>query len=145
MKRLLIIASILCICTASFAQKQKQGICGKVIWVSGNQMPGPDKELASSKGIVREIVVYEVTTNEQATQGDGFCKDIKTKLVARTKSKKNGTFSVGLPTGTYSVFVVEEKGLWANNFDGHGRINPVTISDNNWVNLTLEVNYEASY
>jgi hypothetical protein len=143
MKKLLIILSMCCFFTTSYAQKQ--GICGKVTWVSGNQMPGPDKKPSPSKAIVREILIYEVTTNEQATQENGFYKDVKTKLVARVKSKNNGSFSVKLPTGTYSAFVVEEKGLWANNFDGQGRINPVVITTANWTNLLLEVNYEAAY
>jgi hypothetical protein len=143
MKKLLILLCISSVFTTSFAQKQ--GICGKITWVSGNQMLGPDKKSSASKGIVREILIYEVTTNDQVTQEDGFYKDVKTKLVARAKSKSNGSFSVKLPTGTYSAFVVEEKGLWANNFDGQGRINPVVITATNWTNLLLEVNYEAAY
>lgn len=129
--------------TPSFAQKQ--GICGKVTWTSGNQMPGPGLKSSKSIGIVREIFIYEATTVPQTTQQEGFYSAIQTKLVKKIKSKKNGTFSVKLPPGTYSVFTKEAKGLWANTFDGQGIINPVTVSPKNYTELSLNVNYEAAY
>ncbi len=145
MKSLLILV-LMCFAFATLlAQKQQQGICGKITWVSGNQMPGPDKKPSPSKGIVREIFIYEVTSSQQAVQEDGFYTSVQTKLIAKTKSKANGSFSAKLPMGIYSVFVVEEKGLWANNFDGQGHINPVVVTAANWTNLLLEVNYEAAY
>jgi len=143
MKSLLITLSLCAILMPSFAQKQ--GICGKVVWVSGNQMPGPDKKTTLPKGVVREIFVYEATTDQQTTNENGFYKDTHTKLVAKIKSKSNGTFSVKLSPGIYSVFVKEEKGLWANTFDGEGHINPVTVTAKNWTNLLVQINYEAAY
>jgi hypothetical protein len=124
----------------------QQGICGKVSWTSGNQMPGPDRKLQStSAGIAREIFIYEATTTEKTTQSNGFYSAVQTKLVKKIKTKKGGTFSVKLPEGTYSVFVKESGGLWANTFDGQGRINPVTVTANNMTVLHINVNYRAAY
>jgi hypothetical protein len=61
------------------------------------------------------------------------------------KSKEDGTFTVKLPPGIYSVFVKEKKGLWANTFDGLGRINPVEVSAGEYTKFTINVNYEAAY
>lgn len=124
---------------------QKQGICGKVMWISGNQMPGPGLIYSGAKGVVREVYIYESTTNAQTVQENGFYTSIQTKLVKKVKSKKDGSFSVNLPVGTYSVFVKEAQGLWANSFDGQGRINPITVEANTYMTLTINVNYQAAY
>jgi hypothetical protein len=130
---------------SSQALAQKQGLCGQVTWTSGNQMPGPGLKSSKPPGIVREIYIYEATTNDQTTLEGGFYASIQTKLVKKIKSKKSGSFSVKLPPGTYSVFVKEDKGLWANTFDGQGIINPVKINSNSCTQLVINVNYMAAY
>lgn len=124
---------------------QKQGICGKVLWTSGNQMPGPDRKESGSSGVVREVYIYEVTRTTEVKEAGGFYTEIQTKLVKKVKSKKNGSFSVQLPEGTYSVFIKEPDGLWANIFDGKGQINPITVTSKNWTTFTINVNYQAAY
>lgn len=136
---------ILIILLTGQVMAQKQGICGKITWTSGNQMPGPGLKSSKPQGIVREIYIYQATTIAQTPQKDGFYSAVQTKLVKKIKSKKDGSFSVKLPPGTYSVFTKEAKGLWANTFDGQGIINPVTVSLENYTELTLNVNYEAAY
>lgn len=143
--RTLLILSIVFISFTSNAVAQKQGICGKVTWISGNQMPGPGLKSSSAKGIVREVYIYESTTNAQTVQENGFYTSIQTKLVKRVKTKKDGSFSVNLPVGTYSVLIKEAPGLWANSFDGQGQINPITVEANTYMTLTINVNYQAAY
>lgn len=143
MKKLVVLISIILLCHN--LQAQKQGIRGKVTWSAGNQMPGPDKKSSSLKGIKRNIYVYEVATLQQTVQEDGFFKNINTKLIKKAKSKRNGRFCIKLPTGTYSVFVQEPKGLWANLFDGKGQINAVEINNGTWTELNITVNYMAAY
>lgn len=129
----------------SNSEAQKQGLCGKVVWTGGNQMPGPDKKESDSFGIIREVHIYEVTRTSDATQQDGFYANLQTKFVKKVTSKKDGSFSVKLPSGTYSVFIKEPDGLWANLFDSQGQINPVIITAKNWATLTINVNYQAAY
>jgi hypothetical protein len=57
----------------------------------------------------------------------------------------NGRFIVALEPGTYSVFVKEPDGLFANRFDQAGIINPVTIDRNELVNILIKVDYKAAY
>jgi hypothetical protein len=110
---------------------QQQGICGKILWVEGNRMPGPSKRPAP-KGIVREIYVYEITTPKQALQHNLFFSNVSTKLVAKDISETDGSYKINLPPGRYSVFVKEKNGLFANIFDQNGAINPVTVESVKW-------------
>ncbi|MFZ6010262.1 MAG: carboxypeptidase regulatory-like domain-containing protein [Bacteroidota bacterium] len=127
------------------AHAQKQGIKGKVFWLAGDQMPGPERAKAPQQGIIREILIYEAVTLQQTTQQNGFFSDIKTRLVAKTKSSQDGSFRVKLPPGQYSVFTQEPKGLFANLFDGQGRINTVTVKPKEFAWITITVDYAAAY
>lgn len=142
MKRLFILAIVILSCHNVQAQ---QGIRGKITWSEGNQMPGPDQKSGAAKGIKRKILVYEVSTMEQTVQEEGFFTKVNTKLVKEAKSCKNGRFRIKLPPGTYSVFVQEAKGLWANLFNEKGQINAVQIKANTWTALNINVNYMAAY
>jgi len=125
---------------------QRQGIKGKVEWISGNQMPGPDKPTTNPQGIKREIYIYQATTLAQTSHQDGvFFSHITTPFVKKVSSKKNGAFCVKLPSGEYSVFVKEPRGLFANSFDGQNRIQCVQVKSGEYTSVTLLVNYEASY
>lgn len=124
---------------------QKQGLQGQVFWVSGNQMPSPEAVLSPNQGAVREVLIYDLTNTTDATQVGPFFRDIKTRLVATTQSKPDGTFKIKLPVGTYSVFTKERNGLYANLFDGQGFINPVTIKAGQYAWKTITIDYEAAY
>lgn len=108
-------------------------------------MPGPDQKSASAKGISRKIYIYEVTVQNQVVQEDGFFKRIDTKLIKVGKSRRNGRFRIKLPSGLYSVFVEESKGLWANLFNGEGQINPVEVKNGVWTTFPININYMAAY
>ncbi|MEO7990441.1 MAG: carboxypeptidase regulatory-like domain-containing protein [Chryseolinea sp.] len=127
------------------AEAQKQGIKGQVFWLSGNQMPGPDKNRSPQQGIVREVVVYPEVKLQDSKQTDGFFTDIQSKPIASFVSKPDGSFKIKLPPGNYSVFVKESKGLFANLFNGQGIINPVTVKIKKYTWITLTVDYEAAY
>lgn len=132
--------------TGVFATAQKQGIKGKVEWVSGNQMPGPNKPEAHPQGIKREIYIYQATAITQTSQQDAvFFSDIKTQRVRKIRSKKNGNFRVRLPAGKYSIFVKEPHGLFANTFDGQNCIQCVQVNSGEYATVTIQVNYEAAY
>jgi len=107
--------------------KITQGICGTVLLKQGNQMPAPGRVLSAGQPAIREIAVYQLTNlSEVKTSGTVFT-GIKTAWVAKTSSNAKGYFELDLPIGKYSVFVVEKEGLYANNFNGKGNINPVEV------------------
>tara|TARA_R110002049_G_scaffold84517_1_gene215059 strand:- start:315 stop:713 length:399 start_codon:yes stop_codon:yes gene_type:complete len=131
-------------------QASKQGLFGKVLWVAGNQMPmiieeGQQDNRKGPRPIEREIVVFEQTRTSDTEMENGFYKNIKTKEVARFKTDKNGQFFINLKPGVYSLFTVEEDGLWANTFDGENRINPIEIKEDEISQITITINYDAAY
>ena len=141
-------------CNNSFAQKKKpskkqaipQGICGTVLWKEGNLMPSPDRPMPQGTPVVREIFIYQLTNQAQVTMiDDVFYKDLKTKLVKSIKSDKSGKFCIALPTGTYSIFSKEEKGLFANSFDGEMNIFPVEVKAKQQIKISFDINYKAVY
>lgn len=142
MKTVLILLIVI-ISLPGFAQKQ--GICGRVIWVSGNQMPGPGAKVSPPLGIQREIYVYELTSLKDTEQEEVFFKNIRTKLVLKALSKQDGSFKIKLPPGKYSVFVKEPKGLFASQFDQESTINPVLVQERRFSVIDITVNYQAAF
>ena len=140
---------ILFLTTLSFAQKKKvtQGINGKILWKAGNLMPGPGVKPSKGSPVVREIYIYELTSDKQteAAEEGGFYRKINSKLVKKVKSDKKGLFSVLLPPGYYSLFVKEEKGFYANLFDDAMNINPVQIRKGKWDTFEFVIDYAAIY
>lgn len=143
---LLLVLVFFTACKSSQGQKQSQGICGTVLFKSGNHMPGPGRPQPKGQPVVREVLIYELTKTDQTeTAGDGFYSKIRTRLVKKVNSDKDGKFCVDLAPGTYSVFVQEDKGLYANLFDGQNHIFPVTVEKNRPSTITFEITYQAVY
>lgn len=138
---------LLCLISWSCAStQQRQGIKGQVFWISGNHLPGLENPRSVHTGIQRELYVYQLTTLNQATQFEnGFFKDIETTLVTTTLTKRDGSFKLRLPPGKYSVFVKENEGLFANLFDKHNAINPITVKQKEYSWLPINVDYKAVY
>lgn len=141
--------AILLLTTLSFAQKKKitQGINGKVLWKAGNLMPGPGIKPSKGSPVVREIFIYELTSDKQTEPAEegGFYRKINSKLVKKVKSDKKGLFSVLLPAGYYSLFAKEEKGFYANIFDDAMNINTVEVRKGKWEKFEFVIDYEAVY
>ena len=96
--------------------------------------------------IEREIYVYKATQLKDVERSGGsFYTSIHTPLIKKVKSKKDGSFRVLLPSGKYSLFIVEEEGFFANTFDGDNYINPVTVQPNKYTEIKIRVNYKAFY
>lgn len=122
-----------------------QGIKGKVVWVSGNQMPGPGRKATEATGIKREILIYEPTLMNEAVRNGSLYSEIRTKIVTQTTSKEDGSFRIKLPPGEYSVFIRENEGYFANLFDGKGRINIIEVKRGQFSEVTIRVDYQAAY
>lgn len=128
------------------SETPNQGICGSIIWKSGNLMPSSNHEVPKPKAVQRELFVYELTNTQQATLQNGFYKAIVTGLVKSVKSDADGKFCLALPEGKYSLFVKEgEKGLYANQFDADGNIFPVKVSKDNLSMIVFTIDYQANY
>ncbi|MBN7811489.1 carboxypeptidase regulatory-like domain-containing protein [Algoriphagus sp. H41] len=154
MKRLLLsLLAVLVLGTTQNCKPYKpegQGITGTLTWVEGNQMPsisdGDNTEAkASAKGIQRTVRIYPLVKFQDLKVEEGLYTAIAEKPLTEVESDENGTYSVQLSPGRYSVFVVEKGGLFANIFDGEGYVQPVTVKESEWTLLDIEVNYKAVY
>ncbi len=125
----------------------KQGIWGNVWLWEGNFMPGPG---GSNRGKVtavrREVRIYKPTSPKdlEPLSGTNFTK-VKSKFVKKVKSGKNGFYQISLPPGRYSIFVKEESTLYANWFDGHGFVLPVTVVKDSVTKFQIDITSKATY
>jgi len=129
---------------------QEQGIIGQVYWMEGNQMPmivedGEEPIKQEQTKIQRTVRIYELTRLNQLDQANGLFSEPPTTLVAEVTSDESGHFKVGLPPGTYSVFTVEEEGLFASIFDREMNVNPIEITEEEWVILNIKIDYKAFF
>lgn len=129
-----------------FSTGISQGISGTVLWYEGDLMPGIGKEPVKGLPVQREVYIYEATALDQAeVTEEVFYHNLETRLIGKTLTDEDGKFTVSLEPGTYSVFVKETGGLFANTFDGSGRINTVTIRPNELVRMRIRIDYRAAY
>jgi hypothetical protein len=121
------------------AQTLRQGIQGQVFLVSNSIVDSTVANPSPNAGIKREIIIHELTTLDMASHENGLFKYVPTSVVTSIMSGDDGSFKVKLMPGTYSVFVKESEGLYANLFD-QNRINPVVVKPKQyaWVTITIE-------
>ncbi|MBL3655274.1 carboxypeptidase regulatory-like domain-containing protein [Fulvivirga sediminis] len=142
---LLCLIYTICSCKGTQSETMEQGIKGTVTWSEGNLMPGPGKKSGTNRPVEREIHIYEATKINDTEHEGTFYKNISTKLAAKVQSNEDGEFMISLPAGKYSIFTKEEKGLFANNTDGQGYIEPVEVKKDQVTEVTININYMAVY
>jgi hypothetical protein len=136
----------ICIFSCRTGQTISQGISGKVLWFEGDLMPGIDKKPVEGVPVEREIYIYQPTRADQAEVRDHvFFGEIKTEMVKKFKTSPNGDFKIKLEPGTYSLFVKEPKGLFANKFNEAGYLNAVEVVKGEITDILIRVDYRAAY
>ncbi len=131
----------------SSSQKTTQGLQGKVLNVSGNQMPSPDNPKNPPQGLQTTLYIFELTNLNQVVRVDqsAFYRSVKSKLVKEVKTSGDGTYSITLPVGWYSVFVKRNAEYYANSFDEKNNIAPVQVEKGKMTYLDIKVDYDAVY
>ncbi len=125
----------------------QQGVFGRVLWLQGNVMPSPDApSRGTGKAAERRLHIYEVTKLDQVERQAPLFTKVNTRLIATTKTNKDGYFQCKLKPGRYSIFTVEEEGkLFANLFEGNGEIAPFEVKANGVVTYHITINHKAFY
>ncbi|MEI9946216.1 MAG: hypothetical protein WDN26_18590 [Chitinophagaceae bacterium] len=149
----LLFSPVLSIFMLAFFSGQKDmncghsGIKGQVYVISGNQMPSPDAPPPAPKGMKTTLYVYELTNTSQVSRNgsSAFYKDVSTKLVKELATKEDGSFSIKLKPGTYSLFVKKGDLFYSNLFDGQNNIHPVEVKKGKMTEEKFRVDYEAVY
>jgi hypothetical protein len=142
--------SLLLACVSQRKTVSGQGIVGEIKWLQGNLMPaiGDTTYAARAKGIPvqREIHIYKaVKINDTSVEDGTFFTKVNAELVKKIRTDKKGRFRTSLPSGRYSVFVLEQDRLFANIFDGNSFVNPVTVEPGNYTEIKISINYQAYY
>ena len=129
------------------ASKINQGIEGYIYYISGNQMPSPDKKSSPPKGIKTTLYIYQLTNINQVTrQGQSpFYSFVKTKIIKKTESDSTGYFKVQLEPGKYSLFTKNGALFYANIFDNNNNIAPVEVIAGKITKVEIKIDYTATY
>ncbi|MDG1276303.1 MAG: carboxypeptidase regulatory-like domain-containing protein [Algoriphagus sp.] len=134
-------------------KSENQGIMGKVTWLEGNQMPTIKSEKDSSitsvnpKGtpVKRTLKIYPLTNLMDVKEQNGLFTSIAGEAIVSIESDETGNYSIELSPGKYSIFTVEEGGLFANSFDGQGNIQPIQIKKGEWLKKDIVITYKAYF
>ncbi len=119
---------------------------GEVRWITGNQMPGPNRAADEGAPVVREIFIYKPLLQKQVPTGaNGLFVNLPDKPVKVVQSDEQGKFMVTLPAGKYSVFTKEDDGYFGGTFDMTGVISPVVLKKGDNPEYKIIINYSASY
>ena len=125
------------------------GIWGTVSNMEGDCMPTvpPSTNTCKNCPVQRTIKIYQYTLQANATPSDNspvFFDSFNSPLVAQVDADENGFFQVNIPSGKYSIAVVENGNLYAKSLDGRGGLNPFTYTSGRQ-NINIVMTYKAVF
>ncbi len=125
----------------------KQGIAGYVKEATGNQMPSPDREPSTPKGLKTTVFIYEITNIKQVRRigTSPFYQSLYSKFIKSVETDSKGYFITDMPTGNYSLFVKVDGNYYANSFDSNNNISLVSVQPNHLSEVNITVSSRATY
>lgn len=128
------------------AAPEASGVTGKVLFLEGDFMPGPDPPRGKTLPVVRKLLFYQAARLEQCQpQGSGgFFRKVNTPLMGSVVSDKNGRFKISLKPGTYTVVAEEQGQLYANGSDGV-YLKPVQVKAGQFTELDFRIDYKSTW
>ncbi|MFA6888482.1 MAG: hypothetical protein WC254_03220 [Candidatus Woesearchaeota archaeon] len=118
-------------------------LSGKVTLISGDCMPKDCDELPCesnclTEGISRIVYIKEITNSDNNLPD---FNDIKKSILIKTiMSNSDGSYTVILPIGKYSIFVEDNGNEYCNSFDEQGYC-VVEIKKDQITEYNPEINY----
>jgi hypothetical protein len=125
----------------------KVTINGKVQRIIGNQMPSPDVNNEEPGGFAATVFFFEPTLMNMGmpTGEQGLFLMTDKKLVAKVLCEKDGSFSLKIKPGKYSVLLGKDGQYYSNISSLEGLINPVDINKKDNKPLVLRADWGAIY
>lgn len=122
-----------------------QGIAGVVCFWQGDFQPGDSQ--GTIRPLRRTVEIHAATRREHGVRATdaAFWGSVSTPLIATVESGDDGWFEVALPPGTYSMFVREPQGLYANGENDDGVILPVQVEAGAVARTQLDVDYASAH
>jgi hypothetical protein len=123
------------------------GIKGHVYRVAGNQMPSPDRPPSPPRGIKTKLYIYTLTNISEVTRdgSSAFYKVVPTQLIKEVETAEDGSYSVRLKPGNYSLFVKKDDLFYSSMFDDKNNIHPVLVKKGVMTEDDFSINYDAVY
>lgn len=118
-------------------------VFGKVVFESGNQMPG--MQLKSSIGVKREVCVFNLLQIESKGGSLIAFEEIHDTPIKTVMTDDEGNFEMQLEEGVYSLLIKEEKGYFVPSFDVNNNLNPISVEKGTNMLGTFTINYSAYY
>lgn len=125
----------------------KVTINGKVQRIIGNQMPSPDVNNEEPGGFAATVFFFEPTLMNMGmpTGEQGLFLMTDKKLVAKVLCEKDGSFSLKIKPGKYSVLLGKDGQYYSNISSLEGLINPVDVNKKANKPLILRADWGAIY
>lgn len=123
-------------------------ISGKVVRISGNQMPSPDLPAVEPKGWETTVFFFSpLKAKDLPSLGkEGWFRRDGRTPVAEVPTDKNGVFVTRLRPGRYSVLIARDSlSLFTNVTDASGFLNPIEVEKGARRKLRLEASWDALY
>ncbi len=120
-----------------------QGIEGKVVRLSGNQMPGFGIERQEPEAIATAVWIFTGAIAGESPHWSVSQASQHPQWRATILSGDDGSFKVGLPPGDYTLFAQYETELYLNAFSGYGCYQTVQVKTGQMTTVEL-VNSEAA-
>lgn len=132
---------------ASNSASQIQGIVGEVTEMIGNQMPMVGAPAPAPRPLKTTVYIYDSTHISKVKQigTSPLFSMVSTRLVQKLDTNEAGQFSIALPAGTYSVFVLKGEAFFANQFDEKNNMGICRVEVGKQTRLQITVNTDASY
>ena len=123
------------------------GVWGTVSLAEGNCMPSVPYTPCKIQRcpIKRTVKIYQYSTTSNTIPFNPygpFFDSLNTQLVRQVNTDENGFFQADIPTGHYSIFIVENGKLYADNNkkDNQGGLYPLSFTSG-MINVNLELYY----
>ena len=131
----------------SNSASQIQGIVGEVTEMIGNQMPMVGAPAPAPRPLKTTVYIYDSTHISKVKQigTSPLFSMVSTRLVQKLDTNEAGQFSIALPAGTYSVFVLKGEAFFANQFDEKNNMGICRVEVGKQTRLQITVNTDASY
>ncbi len=123
-------------------------ISGKVVRISGNQMPSPDLPASDPGGWQTSVFFFPpLKAKDLPSMGkEGLYRKDGIAPVAVVRTDKNGVFRARLKPGMYSVLIARDSlSVFTNITDGAGMLNPVQVEKGARRKIRLEASWDALY
>ena len=123
------------------------GIWGTVSLAEGDCMPSvPYKPCKIQNcAVKRTVKIYQYATTNNTIPNNAygpFFDSLSTQLIIQVNTDENGFFQADIPAGHYSIFIVENGKLYADNnkMDSQGGLCPFSFNTGT-INVNLVLNY----